>query len=101
MAAICNGEFLFTDFHERLVRVALYRRVKTDPGTHPASFAKSTEFISRRKAADWGEGGGVDHPPQSRAEIKERVELYLYFPSPTSWPVLSFYIRGHYIGLCI
>jgi len=37
-------------------------------------------------------GLGVDHPPPSRAEIKERVELYLYSPPPQSgvlWPVQS------------
>jgi hypothetical protein len=27
---------------------------------------------------------GVDHPPPSIAEVKERVELYLYFPSAPS-----------------
>ena len=32
---------------------------------------------------------GVDHPPPYSAEIKERVELYLYFPSGLSWPVLG------------
>ena len=25
-------------------------------------------------------GGGVNHPPPSSAEVKERVELYIYFP---------------------
>ena len=34
-------------------------------------------------------GRGVDHPPQSSAEVKERVELYLYAPSGPSWPVLE------------
>ena len=34
-------------------------------------------------------GRGVDHPPQSSAEVKERVELYLYSPSLSSWPVLG------------
>jgi hypothetical protein len=29
-----------------------------------------------------------DHPPPSSAEVKERVELYLYFLSGPSWPVL-------------
>ena len=33
-------------------------------------------------------GRGVDYPPPSSAEVKERVELYLYFPSGPSWPVL-------------
>jgi len=34
-------------------------------------------------------GRGVDQPPQSSAEVKERVELYLYSPSGPSWPVLG------------
>ena len=34
-------------------------------------------------------GPGVDHPPPSVAEVKERVELYLYSPSGTSWPVIE------------
>ena len=34
-------------------------------------------------------GRGVDHPPTSSAEVKERVELYLYSPSVPSWPVLG------------
>ena len=29
-------------------------------------------------------GRGVNHPPPSSAEIKERVELYLYSPSGSS-----------------
>jgi len=32
---------------------------------------------------------GVDHPPPSSVEVKERVELYLYFPSGPSWTVLG------------
>jgi hypothetical protein len=34
-------------------------------------------------------GCGVDHPPSSSAEVKERVELYLYSKFGTSWPVLG------------
>jgi hypothetical protein len=30
---------------------------------------------------------GVNHPPPSSAEVKERVELYLYSPSGPSWSV--------------
>jgi hypothetical protein len=33
-------------------------------------------------------GCGVDHPPPSSAEIKVRVDLYLYSPYGSSWPVL-------------
>ena len=32
-------------------------------------------------------GRGVNHPPPSNAEVKERVELYLYSPSGPSWPL--------------
>jgi hypothetical protein len=35
-------------------------------------------------------GRGVDHPPTSSAEVKVRVELYLYFPSGPSWPVIGY-----------
>jgi len=30
---------------------------------------------------------GVDNPPPSSAEVKERVEVYLYSPSGPLWPV--------------
>jgi hypothetical protein len=35
----------------------------------------------------------VKHPPPFSAEVKERVELYLYFPFGPSYSVL----RGNYI----
>jgi hypothetical protein len=34
-------------------------------------------------------GDGVDHPPPSGMEVKERVELYLYFSSGPLWPILG------------
>ena len=34
-------------------------------------------------------GRGVDHPHPSSAEVKERVELYHYSPSVSSWLVLG------------
>ena len=33
-------------------------------------------------------GRGLDHPPLSSAEAKERIELYLCSPSGSSWPVV-------------
>ena len=46
--------------------------VQTCPGAHPASCTMGTGSLS------WGvkrPGRGVDHPPPSSAEVKERVEL--------------------------
>jgi hypothetical protein len=41
-------------------------------------------------------GRGADHPPPSKCQGHERVELYLYSPSGPSWPViertLTFYL---------
>jgi hypothetical protein len=34
-------------------------------------------------------GSGINHPPPSSAEIKEKVDLYLYSLSGHSWPVLE------------
>ena len=34
-------------------------------------------------------GCGVDHPPSSRAEVKEILQVYLYSPYGPSWPVLG------------
>ena len=33
-------------------------------------------------------GRGVDHPPPSSAEVKEKVELNLYSPCGPSCPIL-------------
>jgi hypothetical protein len=34
------------------------------------------------------QGRGVNHPPSYSAEVKERVELYLYSPCRLTWPGL-------------
>jgi len=47
-----------------------------DPGVHPASCKMGTGSLPGVKRP----GRGVDPPPSS-AEVKERVELYLYSPS--------------------
>ena len=49
--------------------------VQICPGVHPASYTKGTQFFPRVK---WP-GRGVDHPPPSSAEVKERGEIYFYF----------------------
>jgi len=35
-------------------------------------------------------GCGVDHPPSSSAEVKETVELRIYFPPPPPWAFVAF-----------
>ena len=59
--------------------------VQTGPGAYPASCTTGTGSFTGIKRP----GRGVDHPPTSIAEVKERVELYLYSPSGPSWHVLG------------
>ena len=59
--------------------------VQTGPGAQPTSYTMGTgSFLGVKRS-----GRGVDHPPPSSSEVKERVELYLYSPSGPSWPVLG------------
>jgi len=59
--------------------------VQTGPGAHPASCTVVTgSYLGVKRP-----GRGIDHPTPSSAKVKERVELYLYFPSGPSWPVLG------------
>jgi hypothetical protein len=58
--------------------------VQTGPWAHPASFTMGTGSLSRGQS-----GRGWRWPPTiSSAEVKERVQLYLYPRSGYSWPVL-------------
>ena len=59
--------------------------VQTDPEAHPASYTMGTGSFPAVKRP----GRGVDHPPRSCAEVKERVELYLCYLTRHSWPVLG------------
>jgi len=59
--------------------------VQTVPGAHPASYAVSTGSFPGVNRP----GRGVDHPPPSSAEVKERAELYLYSPFGPPWPILG------------
>jgi hypothetical protein len=60
-------------------------RVQTGPGAHPASYTMCTGSFPGVKRP----GRDVDHPPPSSAEVKERVELYLYLTSGPSWTVIG------------
>ena len=59
--------------------------VQTVSGAHPTFYTIDTGSLPGVKRP----GRGVDHPTAFRTEVKERVELYLYSPSGTSWPVLG------------
>jgi hypothetical protein len=59
--------------------------VHTGPGANPASYKMGTGSFPGVKRP----GRGVHHLPPSSAEVEERVELYLYFSSGPSWPVIG------------
>ena len=58
---------------------------QTGPGANPAFDTMGTGSFPGVKQL----GCGIDHPPPSSVNIKERVELYLYSPSGPLWPVLG------------
>jgi hypothetical protein len=54
--------------------------VQTGPEAHPASYTigtRSLPGVQRQR--------NVDHPPAYSVKVKERVELFLYFPCGPSW----------------
>jgi len=67
------------------VGVRFFAHVPTGPGVQPTSYTVTTGFFSGVNRP----GRGVDHPPLPSAEVKERVELYLYSKSGPSWPVIG------------
>jgi hypothetical protein len=54
--------------------------ILTGPEAHAAFYTKGTGVFPGVKRPELG----VKHTPLSNAEVKERVELYLYFPSGPS-----------------
>jgi hypothetical protein len=52
----------------------------TGPGAHPASYTMGTWSFP---------GCGIGHQPSSSAEVKERVELFLYSTSGPLWLVVG------------
>jgi hypothetical protein len=58
--------------------------VQTGPGAHPAFCTMGTGSFPGVKRP----GRGVEHPPTSSAEVKERVQLCLYSRCGPLWPVL-------------
>ena len=58
------------------VGVKFSATLQTGPGAHPASYTIGIVSFAGVKRP----GRGLNHPPLSSAEVKERVELYL--PTP-------------------
>lgn len=59
--------------------------VQTGSGAHPAFHTMGTASFPVVKRL----GHVVDHPPPYSAEVKEKVELYLYSTSGPSCPVIG------------
>jgi hypothetical protein len=68
-----------------LVGARFFVPVQTSSCARPASYTLGTGSFPRVK----GPRRGVYYPPPSNAEVKGRVELYLYSPSGPSLPVLG------------
>jgi len=58
--------------------------VQTSPADHPVFCTMSTWSFRRVKRV----ARGVDHPPPTMAEVKERVGLYIHTHSGFPWPLL-------------
>jgi len=65
------------------VGATFFAPFQTGPGVHPASYTMGTGSFP---GAKWP-GRGFENPPPSSAEVKEKVELYLYSTFGPSWPV--------------
>ena len=67
--------------------------VQTSHGAHLTSYTRGTGSLPGVKRL----GRGVDHPPPSGAEVKERVELNHYSPTGPSWSVLGWTLPSIFI----
>jgi hypothetical protein len=81
-----KGSRFINDNSYRVIQVAVRfsAPVQTEPGAHPALYKMGTGSFPGVKRP----GRGVDHPPPSSVDVKERVELYIYSPSGPSWLVI-------------
>ena len=59
--------------------------IHTGPGAYPASYTMGTGSF---RGVKW-QRPGIDLPPPSSAEVKERLELYLYSSDGSVRPVLG------------
>ena len=69
------------------MKAMVFAHDQSGPGALPASYITGSvwgRFLELKRP-----GRGVNRPPPSSAEVKERVELYHYVPSGLSWPLLG------------
>jgi len=59
--------------------------IQNDPDAHPASYTMGNGSFPGVKLP----GRGLDYPPTSSAEVKEKVEKYFYLPSESLWTLLG------------
>ena len=67
------------------VEVLFSAPIQTIPGAHPVSCTIDNGSFQGVKHLRLG----VDHPPPSKKEVKERVEFHIHFPSRPSWRILE------------
>jgi hypothetical protein len=77
---------------ESLWEAKLSAPVQTSPGAQPTP----VPFLGVKWA-----GRGFDYSPSSMAEVKERVQLYIYSTSVPSWHVIGWYLPYLYPYLYI
>jgi hypothetical protein len=85
LLTLCRISIDFRSVDQIPVEARFSAPVQTGPVARPTSYTMGTGSFPGLKRP----GHGIDHPPLSSAEAKERVELYLYSPSGPSWPVLG------------
>jgi len=71
--------------------------VQTGSEAHPASYTGGTGSSPGVKQP----GRGVDHLPPPSAEVKERVDLYLFSPAGHSWSVLGWILHLLFLKYCM
>ena len=70
---------------EPRVKARFSAPVQTGSGAYPISCTMGTGYSPGVK----GQGRGVEHPSPFSAEVKEKVELYLYSTSGSLWLVIG------------
>ena len=74
------------------MRAIFSAHIHTDRGAYQTSCTVGVRSLLRGAKRP---GRGIDYPPSSNAEVKERVELYLYSFYGPSWAVNTVNVMGN------